>query len=96
MKKSLKDLNYAHGKNLKVIATSRNRSASEPQEPPLMESRVKEVSRERLIDLNRKLRKQVLELAEHMEVILAQSRHKKKYGLGLNEGEDKETSLKRL
>ena len=96
MKHSLKNFNFAHGRNLKIVSPTRSKSVAEPAETPLMQSRVKEISRDRLIELNRKMRKQVVELAEHMEDILAQSKHKKKYGLALNEDDDKETALKRL
>lgn len=57
---------------------------------------MREVNRDRLIEQNKKLRRHVLELAEQMEDILAQSKHKKKYGVGLYEDDDKETALKRL
>lgn len=38
MKGSLKDFNYAHGRNFKLLSPSRNKSASEAHEPVLKQS----------------------------------------------------------
>jgi hypothetical protein len=52
--------------------------------------------KEKLIELNRRLKKQALELAEQMDDILSQEKFKKKYGMGVGMETDRETQLKRL
>jgi hypothetical protein len=56
----------------------------------------KEQTRDRLIEQNKRLKKQALELAEQMDEILSQEKFKKKYGVGLSGEGDRETQLKRL
>jgi hypothetical protein len=42
-------------------------------------------ARERLIEQNRRLKKQALELAERMDEILSQEKFKRKYGVGVGD-----------
>ena len=44
-----------------------------------------------MIEQNQKLKKHVIELAEHMQEVLQQGRQKKKYGLHLEETLDAQT-----
>lgn len=47
-----------------------------------------------MIEQNKKMKKQVLELAQQMEEVVANNRKKKKYGLNLDQGVD--PSLQKL
>jgi hypothetical protein len=48
--------------------------------------------KEKLIELNRRLKRQALELAEHMNDILSQEKFKKKYGMGVRMETDRDTA----
>jgi hypothetical protein len=60
------------------------------------QSTVKEFNREKMIEQNQKMKKQILELAQHMEEIVGKNQKKKKYGLNLDQGLDSNTMSKKM
>lgn len=94
---SLHKLNAANPRNFKVIEHAKLKSLPQlndraevfPTNQAYLSgynsSPTKEFNREKMIEQNRKLKKQVMELALHMDDIMVKSHKKKKYGINLDE-----------
>lgn len=88
-------VNYksANPRNLKMIASSKEKSPEQQiypnnkayLEPSPIQSQVKELNRDRMIEQNKKMKKHVLELAEQMGKMVAKGHQKKKYGINFDE-----------
>ena len=89
---SLHNLNAANQKNIRLLDSKvrSNRSQHEvyPNNKVYLEqssSAIKEFNREKTIEQNKKLKKQLVELYRHMNEIISKSNQRKKYGINLEQ-----------
>jgi|JI9StandDraft_2_1071091.scaffolds.fasta_scaffold835772_1 hypothetical protein len=105
---NLHKLNAANPRNFKVIEPAKLKSLPHlndqadifPTNKAYLSgynsSPTKEFNREKMIEQNKKLKKQVMELAHHMDEIMVKSHKKKKYGINLDEELDGGTEVQKL